>query len=321
MKHIFATTIALFTLFITKAISPTDSIGTSNRHGKEYIIHQVEAGETLYKISKTYSSSVESIQKENTNTQSLAVGQKLFIPTGRKVEVASVKTHSVQKGEGLYGISKKYNVTVDQIKKWNGMSSNNLSLGQKLIVSAPIANKPSTQTSTTVSEITHTVQKGDGLYSIAKKYNVSVEQIQKLNNLSSSSISLGQVLKINKNNAIKLAPRKTNTKPQTTTTGVNHPQKLESSISLSSTSRQEEKGQVGFASLSEYNSKFSYGLHKTAPIGTVVKVVNEAGQVHWVRIMGQLDSNETSILKVNKTVLEKIGGGQTLFNATISYVL
>lgn len=311
--------------YSANAFAPLDSIGTSSRHGLVFIIHEVSAGETLYRISKAYSVSVEEIQKENTNTESLAVGQKLFIPTGKKAgstaSVVTTKTHKVQKGEGLYGISKKYSVTVKDIQKWNNLTSTNVNLGQSLIVSSPISNKPASQTPTATTELTHTVQAGEGLYSISKKYGVSVEEIKTLNNMTSTALNANQVLIIKKGNSPKNAPVvKEITTPTATTPSINHPKQLNPTTPIAANNRIEEKGIIGFAALAEYNSKYSYGLHKTAPIGTVVKIVTNEGLIHWVRIMGVLDTNETSVLKVNKTVLDKIGAGETAFEATISYV-
>lgn len=310
--------------YSANAFAPLDSIGTSSRHGLVFIIHEVSAGETLYRISKAYGVSVEEIQKENTNTESLAVGQKLFIPTGKKAtptsSVVTTKTHKVQKGEGLYGISKKYNVTVKDIQKWNNLTSTNVNLGQSLIVSSPVSNKPASQIPTATTELTHTVLAGEGLYSISKKYGVSVEEIKTLNGMTSTALNANQVLIIKKGNNPKNAPVKETTTSTTTTPAINHPKQLNPTAPIAANNRIEEKGIIGFAALAEYNSKYSYGLHKTAPVGTVVKIVTNEGLIHWVRIMGGLDTNETSVLKVNKTVLDKIGAGQTSFEATISYV-
>ena len=325
-KYIFLLISIIYISNSANAFAPLDSTGTSTRHGLVFIVHEVTAGETLYRISKTYNVSVEDIQKENTNTEALAVGQKLFIPTGKKAtstsNIVTTKTHQVQKGEGLYSISKKYGVTVEDIQKWNNLTSTSVNLGQNLIVSAPLPNKPVTQTPTPTTELTHTVEAGEGLYSISKKYGVSIEEIKALNNMTSTALNANQVLIIKKGNSPKSAPLVKETLTSTTTSSptLNHPKKINPSTAITGNNRIEEKGVVGFASLAEYNSKYSYGLHKTAPVGTIVKIVTTEGLIHWVRIMGTIDANETSILKVNKTVLDKIGAGKTVFEATISYV-
>ena len=87
----------------------------------------------------------------------------------------------VKSGDSLYSISKKFNTTVDEIKKINNLSNNLLSINQKLII-------PST------NNIIYTVVKGDSLYSISKKFNTTIDNIKKNNNLSSNLLSIGQKL-------------------------------------------------------------------------------------------------------------------------------
>ena len=95
--------------------------------------------------------------------------------------------HIVQVGDTLYSIAKKYNTTVDRIKSLNNLTSNTLSIGQ--ILKIPTSNE-------NISTKTHIVQVGDTLYSIAKKYNTTVDTIKNLNNLPNNTLSIGQVLKI-----------------------------------------------------------------------------------------------------------------------------
>lgn len=103
-------------------------------------------------------------------------------------------TYIVKAGDSLYQIARKYNVSVDEIKKVNNLSSNNLKVGQKLIIPEMIVVKANE----------YQVKVGDSLYQIAKKYNTNVEEIKKINNLSSNLLSIGQILKIpDGNNQIK----------------------------------------------------------------------------------------------------------------------
>ena len=101
----------------------------------------------------------------------------------------------VKKGDSLYSIAQKYNVTVDAIKKANNLSSNLLSIGQILTI-------PTKKTSgVTTSTNTYTVQKGDTLYQIALKFNTTVDEIKRLNNLTSNTLQIGQVLIISETGA------------------------------------------------------------------------------------------------------------------------
>ncbi|OIQ22396.1 LysM peptidoglycan-binding domain-containing protein [Lacinutrix sp. MedPE-SW] len=98
--------------------------------------------------------------------------------------------HVVKSGETLYSLSKKYEISIAQIKSVNNLDSNTLYVGQKLAIgystSRIIANKDS-----------HTVSKGETLYRIAKNNNLSVLELKRLNGLNTNIISIGQVLKLN----------------------------------------------------------------------------------------------------------------------------
>lgn len=104
-------------------------------------------------------------------TDSLVNSLKNYLGAGNNAYI-------VKKGDNLYSIARKYNVSVDEIKKINNLYNNNLSIGQQLKI--PQNNNY------------YIVKNGDTLYSISKKYNVSVEDLKKLNNLSNNNISIGQ---------------------------------------------------------------------------------------------------------------------------------
>ena len=100
----------------------------------------------------------------------------------------------VKSGDSLYSIARKYNTTVDEIKRLNNLSSNALSIGQVLKIHS--SSESSNTGSNTGTTNTYVVKSGDSLYSIARKYNTTVDEIKKLNNLSSNLLNIGQVLKI-----------------------------------------------------------------------------------------------------------------------------
>ncbi len=105
-----------------------------------------------------------------------------------------VKIHTVAKGEGLWSISKKYGVTVEELQRWNKLdSADQISEGQNLQVKAPIAERASKK------EVTqYEVTKGDNLFQISRKFNMSIDDIMELNGMSTPDISIGQKLKVYK---------------------------------------------------------------------------------------------------------------------------
>ena len=104
----------------------------------------------------------------------------------------------MKSGDVLGKIAERHGCTVAQLKAWNNLTSNNIRVGQKLIVSAA-AQKPSPAPSQSGEYTTYTVKSGDSFYSIAQKYpGVSAQNIMDFNGLTSSKIKPGMTIKIPK---------------------------------------------------------------------------------------------------------------------------
>ena len=139
-----------------------DSIGTETVNGKLFVIHSVGEKETLYGISRRYGASIESILQYNpTADAGLEIGQILKIPytkKGARTTTTTVSggttTHTVVAKETMFSISKMYGVTVDELKQWNNLTDNALSIGQQLTIKKGSAATPGTQVSTTTTATT-----------------------------------------------------------------------------------------------------------------------------------------------------------------------
>lgn len=127
------------------------------------------------------------IIRNSTEEIATAVAESLLDYIGSP---SSEGTYTIKSGDTLYSIAKKFNMTVDDLKSLNKLSSNTININQVLKVSSP------TTTPVEVSTNTYTVKSGDTLYAISKKYNTTVDAIKSLNNLSSNNLSINQVLKI-----------------------------------------------------------------------------------------------------------------------------
>ena len=92
--------------------------------------------------------------------------------------------YTVSKGDTQYSISKKHNITVKELQNMNGLSDTALNVGQVLVVKSSSSNE----------RIVHKVVKGDTQYSISRKYNITVKELQNINGLSDTTLSIGQVL-------------------------------------------------------------------------------------------------------------------------------
>ena len=97
-------------------------------------------------------------------------------------------TYIVKKGDSLYSIAQKYNTTVDNLKSLNNLTSNTLQVGQVLRV------PEQEDTTSPVEGQKYTVVSGDTLYGIARQFDISVDELKRLNNLTSDILSIGQVL-------------------------------------------------------------------------------------------------------------------------------
>ena len=140
--------------------------------------YTVTSGDTLYSIANRYGITVKKLKELNNLTSDiLSIGMILNVPSG----LSNNSVYVVTSGDTLYGIAKKFNVTVGDLKSVNNLNSNMLSIGQKLIIPKLI-------------DTTYVVKKGDTLYGIAKEYNTSVDKIKSLNNLTSNELSIGQIL-------------------------------------------------------------------------------------------------------------------------------
>lgn len=155
---------------------------TTTSNGDNYT---VKSGDTLYAIAKKFNLTVDQLKAiNNLTTNNLSIGQVLKITisdTGPEEGIYYI----VKSGDSLYKIANMFNITVNELKSLNNLSSNLLSIGQRLKV-------PGNQNENEI----YIVQSGDTLYSIARKYNTTVTAIQSLNNLVTSSLSIGQQLLI-----------------------------------------------------------------------------------------------------------------------------
>ena len=106
---------------------------------------------------------------------------------GKYVAPAGSNYYTVKGGDSLWSISKKFGITVDELKNANNLSSNLLSVGQNLII-------PGKEAQATSDE--YVVKKGDTLYSIARKYNTSVDNLKSINNITTDSLAIGQIIKL-----------------------------------------------------------------------------------------------------------------------------
>jgi membrane-bound lytic murein transglycosylase D len=189
----------------------------------ERIVYRVKSGDYLGRIASRHRCTVAQIKRwNNLTSNNIRVGQRLVIYRGGSAPAsassssssssaqpasapANATTYTVKSGDVLGKIAERHGCTVAQLKAWNGLTSNNIRVGQKLIVSETASSSASSsQTSAPATAqsgeyTSYTVKSGDSFYSIAKNYpGVSAQDIMNFNGLSSSKIQPGMTIRIPK---------------------------------------------------------------------------------------------------------------------------
>jgi LysM repeat protein len=298
-----------------------DSIGIEKKDGKTFVLHKVDAKETLYSIARKYNSKVDEIKVANPGIEAgLKIGQVLKVPvktTSLSASLAATLEHTVQQGETLYGIAKKYNLSVEELTALNEGSVKELKPGQVLkvvSVSTPSAISTPEPVENNDQKI-HKVELSETLFGIAKKYNVSVDDLKQANPDLINGLKEGMEIKI---------PEKSKTKNTSSAKSTNEV-KTEKTVTTSGKGDFKKINETGFAELIENNTgspKF-HAFHKTAPIGTIVQVINQDNNEKiFVRVVGKLSDSENSqtIIKISQKGMERLKSKENRIAVSLSYI-
>lgn len=370
-----------------QAVSVLDSLRTEKRGGKSFIVHQVEAKETLFAISRRYQTPVGEIVKSNESLKSgLKAGQEIFVPfIGEESVPAGSDLHKVASGETLYSISKKYNVSIDELKTWNSLRGNDLSVGQALIIKGqaetpkpvvaevekqeiPQQTQPTSEkavaTNTEVVKvvekapkkvekveakaekavemessvaetpkapaeavavvpgdwISHEVRSGETLFSISKQYNAKVEEVIRWNGLSSNNLKVGQVIKVGR---AEPAPSQVPIvgEPKVVT-DVEEMHEVPDGASSGGFKNISEMGQAEVIPGTGGHKKYLV-LHRTAPVGTIMRVRNEEnGVTIFARVVGVLPEtgdNSKLVIKLSQAAYDQLKAVNPRFPVEVAY--
>ena len=177
---------------------PTTSSSQEPSTSTNYTTYTVKSGDSLWKIANQFGVSVNDIVTlNNLGSNVLQIGQQLKIPTSSNNSNTTSPSnniiYTVQNGDSLWKISQKYNVPVSDIISTNNLTTTLLKVGQQLKI--PTSNNNSNTTSSS-NNTEYVVKSGDSLWLIANRYNTTVNAIKNLNNLTSNTLQIGQVLRI-----------------------------------------------------------------------------------------------------------------------------
>ncbi|MCM8786051.1 MAG: LysM peptidoglycan-binding domain-containing protein [Candidatus Omnitrophica bacterium] len=178
------------------------------------VYHTVKKGENLYTIARKYGKTTDELKKLN-NLKSITIypGQKIIVDKKEKQPVVETKTnlekqyYNVQKGDNLYKISKKFGVSIAQLKKMNNLKSSTIHPGQKIIVGyKKIENEKSVKKEINPDEIQsivnvskkiyYKISEGDTIESISEKFGIEPDKLLQANLIRKEDLKVGQIIVI-----------------------------------------------------------------------------------------------------------------------------
>lgn len=279
-----------------------DSIGIENLDGKKVILHKLEAKETYYSLGRRYGVKPADIQKFN-NQKSLKINDVVKVPTERSfVEVT--------------------NPAVAQQPK--------PVVNQPVVTQQP-AQQPQTQTTAQAVQ-QYKVSAGETLYAIAKRFNTTVEDITKLNSLTSTSLTPGQIIQVKTNSAdvvpavappVAVADNTAVKRDTPYTSSVDSAERKIMNANKYGLFEKNEKGVATWIEDTSLDPAKKLVLHRTAPIGTVIKITNPmTSRTSFAKVVGRFTENEANkdvILIMTKNVAESIGALDKRIHVNISY--
>lgn len=318
-----------------------DSLRTERRNGKNFIVHQIESGETISSLLKRYGCSKNDFYTSNPEFKGqkvLNINQLIYIPTKKNPELA-VQPEPVDKEvtnldeNGIEVIDvpeatpKETTGKLDSLRIATKKTESKSSKQQPQVTPKKTDNKP---VAVPAGAKVHTVAAKENLYTISKKYNVYIWQIRQWNNLKSDTLKLNQKLVIQKTNTVVAAAKPKNDTAKVAqgpageaskgkpTTGT--PTKANPIPNAGGGRKVTEEG-IAEAIGSDNTTKL-LALHPTAPIGTLMQVKNSTnGASVWVKVIGKLPSGDAAI-RVSPKAFEKLQAGTSKrIRVNISYVV
>lgn len=252
---------------------------------------------TLLFCTPSFATNVDSIASDTINNQ-------VFI------------LHTVEAGQGFYAIARRYGVEVKDIIDANPREGLFLEIGEIIRVPKGYIPKRAAEPVNSVHQ-THLVVAGETLYSIAKLYKRKVEELRTWNSLPDNTIHAGQVLVVSRSMNTLPPPPKA---PPLTNTPNRRVTPSQNGVSLV-----KETGMAGWIDSKYLDPQKSLALHKTAPVGTVVKITNnENSRSIYAKVIGTLpptSDNENTIILISKSAADVLGVSRQRFPAIINYAV
>ncbi|WP_426589624.1 DPBB and LysM peptidoglycan-binding domain-containing protein [Mucilaginibacter sp. R-33] len=321
----------LLTLSISLFANPVvDSIGVENLNGKKVIVHKLDPKDNYYSIGRRYNISPKAIIQFNNNAP-LKIGGIVKVPTelpfaGEAAAQPAVTAPAKQVATTPAPVQQK---PVTQAPVQQNKPQVQAPVSSPAPVAQATVNKTQQAAADTVKKVSmlnvqqYKVSAGETLFSIAKRFNTSVEDIKALNKLSSDSLAPNQVINVRSG----LPPEEvkqpvmqrdsTSVAAQQDTTG-DHGKANRFGLY-----EKVEKGVATWMDDAGLDPKKELVLHRTAPIGTIIKITNPMNNhTTFAKVVGRFTDNETNknvLIIMTKNTADALGALDKRFQVNISY--
>jgi LysM repeat protein len=300
----------LLTLSISLFARPlTDSIGIENLDGKKVILHKLDPKDNYYSIGRRYNVKPNVIIQFNNNAP-LKIGNVIKVPTERSF-LETTKPAPAQQPQ--------YKVTTQS----QPPAAQQQQVQQPTQVTQAPANNDNNTGSPTQQ---YKVSPGETLYSIARRFNSTVEDITKINGLTSTTVTPGQIIKVradaaNVPVAAPVVAKRDSTSPYATSQDSSNASHF--NANRFGLFEKNEKGVATWIDDTSLDPNKKLVLHRTAPIGTVIKITNPmTNRTTFAKVVGRFNDSESTkdvILVMTKNVAESIGALDKRIHVDISY--
>ena len=328
MKYIFC--LALLAGLMTgltsaraEGLNAVDSVGVEKVGGKIFIIHKVNQGQTMFAVVRQYGTTIHALREANPGmSDQIQSGQTIRVPYTPKTAKKDSKKDDKKE--------EKKELVKAEVKE-----------------TKPVADTPSVATSTSAPSASsasalpangiHKVEPGQTLYRVAVKYGVLMADLRKWNNLTDDNLKDGQELIVSEKGVEKAAAPVAAPPAKVATTVVKDSVKAKTAVpekvvkpveevappKVVKSKKKSESGLAEVIETDESTSKF-LGLHRTAPVGSLVEVLNEYNQEKIiVRIIGRIPDtsvNDDIVIKLSSRAFEKVSPNSKRFRAVVSYL-
>ncbi|PWK78663.1 LysM repeat protein [Mucilaginibacter oryzae] len=318
----------ILTLSISAFANPlVDSIGVENLNGKKVIVHKLDPKDNYYSIGRRYNVSPKAIISFNNNA-ALKIGGIVKVPTELPFSGETPAQPVVNTPAPVQQKAVAHQVPVQnkpQVQSPAAASS------PAPVAVKPAANKPQQVSADTIKKISmanvqqYKVSAGETLTSIAKRFNTSVDDIKALNKLNSDTLAPNQVINVRTG----MPPEDTAAKqPVMQRDSTNVVMQQDSTADHGKANRfglyeKVEKGVATWMDDAGLDPKKELVLHRTAPIGTIIKITNPMNNhTTFAKVVGRFTDNETNknvLIIMTKNTADALGALDKRFQVNISY--